>query len=71
MNNKHIRVLSWNVRGLNAVVHQDNVRKLVELEKSTIVCLQETKLKEVTESVIARIYAGRSVFTEFCFLSGG
>jgi hypothetical protein len=37
-------VLVWNVRALNARSHKDALRSLVDSERTSIVCIQETKL---------------------------
>ena len=41
-----IKVLSWNIRGLNNEVAKRNLRDLVIESKSSIVCVQETKIAE-------------------------
>ncbi|WVZ77498.1 hypothetical protein U9M48_025357 [Paspalum notatum var. saurae] len=43
----NVKVLCWNVRGLNARARRDNVRTLVDSIRADIVCLQETKLEVV------------------------
>lgn len=50
MNPSHILV--WNVRGLNSVARRDAVRNLVAAPKVDVVCLQETKMDEVSRQVI-------------------
>ena len=45
--------LVWNVRGLNDKARRDNLRKLVDDSKPTVVCLQETKLPLITERDVA------------------
>lgn len=41
-------IIIWNVRGLNSKARQDSVRMLVELVKADVVCLQETKMEDVS-----------------------
>lgn len=46
-------VFNWNVRGLNSMARRQVVRDLVSDHHGSIVCLQETKLSAVDDSVIA------------------
>jgi exonuclease III len=46
------KILVWNVRGLNSSARQDAVRTLVEASRADIVCLQETKMADVTRRVL-------------------
>jgi exonuclease III len=54
MSQINCNILCWNVRGLNDVARQDNVNLLVKDTASTIVCLQETKLQHLDQSIIRR-----------------
>jgi exonuclease III len=45
-------ILNWNVRGLNSMARQDAVRVLVEASKIDVVCLQETKLSNISRRLI-------------------
>lgn len=45
-------LLSWNVRGLSARARRDNVRTLVDDIHPSIVCLQETKLDVIPQSMV-------------------
>jgi exonuclease III len=45
-------ILNWNVRGLNSVARQDAVRVMADASKIDVVCLQETKLSNVSRSLI-------------------
>ena len=58
--------LVWNVRGLNDKARRDNLRKLVDDSKPTVVCLQETKLPLITERDVAS-FLGQQ-YTNFVFL---
>jgi exonuclease III len=51
----YIKVLSWNVRGLNNVARQEEVKQITSSCKPQLVCLQETKLSLVTPSVVRSI----------------
>ena len=59
-------VLIWNVRGLNDRARRDNLRKVVDDSKPAVVCLQETKLSNITERDVTT-FLGRD-FTNFVFL---
>lgn len=49
-----IKVLSWNVRGLNEREKRLAVRQTVLLEKPDIVCFQETKLSNINNTIISQ-----------------
>jgi exonuclease III len=46
------RIVIWNVRGLNSVAQQDSLRTLVESSRADIVCIQETKIANLSQRVI-------------------
>jgi len=50
--------LVWNVRGLNARARRNVVREFVVQERPTLVCLQETKLSSVCNSLANEILGG-------------
>jgi exonuclease III len=43
------KILVWNVKGLNARAHCNAVRELVDAERVSLVCFQETKLESITD----------------------
>jgi exonuclease III len=49
--------LSWNVRGLNNPAKQKDVRQVVQTFKPFVVCMQETKLYEISSSTMASAWA--------------
>lgn len=59
-------ILSWNVRGLNARARQDNVRTLVNDVRPSIVCLQETKLDVIPQSLVWSMLGIE--FSDFAYL---
>lgn len=59
-------ILSWNVRGLNARARQNAVRTLIDDLRPSIVCLQETKLDVISQTVILSML-GRA-FGDFAYL---
>ena len=44
--------LIWNVRGLNSTSRQDSVRSIVDSSRSDIVCIQETKVTDMSRRII-------------------
>jgi exonuclease III len=42
-------ILVWNVRGINRWAQRDNVCKVVDASWSAVVCLQETKLANISQ----------------------
>lgn len=59
------KILIWNVRGLNSVARQDSVRTLVESTRADIVCLQETKMENVSRRTV--LSALGSSFSHYVF----
>lgn len=50
-------LLSWNVRGLNNPARQESVKQVIQVHKPLLLCLQETKLNDITRSLVANILA--------------
>jgi exonuclease III len=42
-------MLVWNVRCLNSVAHRNAVQDLITSERISLVCLQKTKLRVITD----------------------
>ena len=63
---ENVSILVWNVRGLNDRGKMDNLRKVVDDFRPSVVCLQETKLAHVSERDVASFLG--SDFFEFVFL---
>ena len=61
-----LNFLIWNVRGLNDKTQRDNLRKVVNDARPTVVCIQETKLSHISERDVIS-FLGRD-FTKFVFL---
>ena len=71
-----LRIFSWNVNGLRAVIRKGALQKLIEEEKPDILCLQETKAKqgqaeidlpeyeEIWNSAERAGYSGTAIFTK-------
>ena len=52
-----LKLLSWNVRGLNEIDKRLQVRNLLRSWKVDIVCLQETKLEWITRGMVRSIWS--------------
>lgn len=62
----NLKLVSWNVRGLNARDKRRLVKSLVMDWKADIICLQETKLEREIKVMLCQIWGGRWV--RFSFL---
>jgi hypothetical protein len=51
---KDYSLLSWNVRGLNNQEKREDVWQMIQLHKPMIVCLHETKLHNVSASIVSQ-----------------
>ena len=51
-----LKIITWNVRGLNDLNKRFQVRHLLKLWKADIVCLQETKLELVIKGLVRNIW---------------
>ena len=56
-----IKILSWNVRGLNDPDKRKVLKGLLKRWNCSVVCLQETKLKEVDRTIIRSLWGDRRV----------
>ena len=54
-----IRILSWNVRGANHCDKRKVIKALIKKNKVDLVCLQETKIQEMTRGIIRSTGVGR------------
>ena len=76
-----LRIYSWNVNGLRAVIRKGALQDFIRIEKPDILCLQETKAKqgqaeidmpeyeELWNSAARPGYAGTAIFTKIKPLS--
>lgn len=62
----NVSILVWNVRGLNSRSRRDNLRKVGEASRPSVVCIQETKLAHISERDVCS-FIGHD-FTQFVFL---
>jgi exonuclease III len=51
------KIITWNVRGLNSTAGQDSLWTLVESSKADIVCVQETKIANLSQRVVGTCFS--------------
>ena len=56
-----IRILSWNVKGINDKDKRKVVKAFLRLQRADLVCLQETKCKLMSNLVVRSLGFGRFV----------
>ena len=49
------KILSWNVRGLNSASRQCSVRTCIDACGADVICLQETKMQEISRGKMLTI----------------
>ena len=64
------KIASWNVRCLGGAVCRIVVKELIRRQKLQAVMLQETKLNEVSDSIVKQIWEKRYVKWEAVDASG-
>ena len=52
----NLKILSWNVRGLNVVKKRLQIPNLLLTWRADIVCLQEIKLEWITRGIVQSIW---------------
>ena len=57
----NLRIVSWNVRGLNEQDKRLWVRNLIRKWRANIVCLQETKMELNNRCTICSLWGGQHV----------
>lgn len=56
-----MKIISWNVRGLNDSDKRIRVKHLLKLWKADIICLQETKLDLFTRGIVCSLWGSHHV----------
>ena len=56
-----IRILSWNVRGANDRDKSKIIKSVIKSRKVDVVCLQDTKIKEMTMGLVRSLGVGRNL----------
>ena len=54
-----IKIISWNVRGANDRNKRKVIKALIRSQKVDLLCLQETKIQEMSQGVIHSLGVGR------------
>ena len=54
-----LRLLTWNVRGANNCDKRKVIKALIKKNRVDLVCLQETKIQEMSMSIIRSLEVGR------------
>ena len=62
----YLRLISWNVRGLNCKVKRSQIKNVLKLWKGEVICLQETKLETVSRAIVRSLWCNR--FADWKFL---
>jgi hypothetical protein len=65
--NQQYNFMTWNVRGLNSSAHQEDVKQIMTIYKPDLICIQETKMEQVTPTII-RNSLGPDYQDSFTFL---
>ena len=55
----NLKLLSWNVRGANNPNKRNIIRNFIRTQRVDLVCLQETKIQELSSAVARSLGAGR------------
>ena len=54
-----IKILSWNVRGVNDSEKRKVIKNLIRTNRVDLVCLQETKVQEMNVDMVRSLGVGR------------
>ena len=54
-----VKIMSWNVRGVNDPDRRKIIRNFIRYQRVDFVCLQETKIQEMTAAVARSLGVGR------------
>ena len=54
-----VKIMTWNVRGVNDPDRRKIIRNFIRYQRVDLVCLQETKIQEMTASVARSLGVGR------------
>ena len=54
-----LRILSWNVKGANDCEKGNVIKALIKGQKVDLVCLQETKMQEMSRMIVRSLSVGR------------
>ena len=54
-----LKILSWNVRGVNDLDKRKVIRNFIRTHRVDLVCLQETKVQEMNNEMVRSLGVGR------------
>ena len=54
-----IRLLSWNVRGVNDSSKRKVIKAIIRNQKVDLFCIQETKVQSMNEGLVRSLGSGR------------
>lgn len=54
-----IRILSWNVKGAKDSDKRKIIKSLIKSQRMDVVCLQETKIQEMSSGLVHSLGVGR------------
>jgi exonuclease III len=66
----NLKIVSWNVRGLNDKDKCIRLSHLLRIWKADIICLQETKLTDIDHKVIQSLWGSKYVDWTFLGSNG-
>lgn len=67
----HLKIVSWNIRGANDGAKRKIVKALVRSQRADVVCVQETKLSSMLDSLFRSLGACRFLNWEALDAAGG
>ena len=54
-----IKIISWNIRGANDRDKRKVIKGLIRSQKADLVCLQETKIQDISRGIVHSLGVGR------------
>ena len=57
----NLKIVSWNVRGLNDRDKRLRIHNLLKMWKANVICLQETKMAEINRRVVQSLWGNQHV----------
>ena len=66
-----IKIISWNVRGVNALDKRKVIKNFLRSYRTDLVCLQETKVQEMSVELVGSLGVGRSLNWKALNAEGG
>ena len=54
-----LRILTWNVRRANDCDKRNVVKPMIRSRRVDLVCLQETKIQEISTGLVRRLVVGK------------